>query len=387
MKFVTALFLCILTGAEIDLFVPSFPNLQHVFHLTPFMVEWMLGINLTAQCLTSFVVGNLGDRYGRRSVILYGLSLFIIGSLVCLFANQYWQLLLGRCAQGIGIAAPAVLGYLIIADAYSVERQQYLIGILNSAITLAMALAPVIGSYVNLFFNWQGNFVVLLLLGIVCFLLSMLFIPKSQIKLDIQLSFKAYLPIFQSKRALIYLITICLLIESYWLFISIAPIFYMGDLGISLKAFGFYQGAISIAFALMSLSSSYLLVRFGTKKCFLAGVALIVTFIICMIAFILCDINNAVLITLALQLLAMGVVFPVNILYPISLEIVPNAKGRMAALLNATKWILVSIGIQITSYFYQHRFREIGIALITPLLLSLVSLYFLYTTDQKSIKK
>lgn len=69
LQFITVLIMEILAGAEVDLFVPSFPDLQKAFNLSPFMVELLLGVNLTAHCITSLIVGNLGDKYGRRPIL------------------------------------------------------------------------------------------------------------------------------------------------------------------------------------------------------------------------------------------------------------------------------------------------------------------------------
>jgi DHA1 family bicyclomycin/chloramphenicol resistance-like MFS transporter len=96
MKFLAVILMCILGGAEVDLFIPSFPELQKVFNLSPFMVELTLGINLAAHCVTSLIVGSLGDRYGRKVIILLGLIIFNMGSGFCIFATEYWHLILGR---------------------------------------------------------------------------------------------------------------------------------------------------------------------------------------------------------------------------------------------------------------------------------------------------
>lgn len=78
-----------LTGMEFDLFVPSFPELQHHFAISPFWVEALLSVNFLGYCLSLFFVGGLADRYGRKPVLLFGLTLFIIGSFLCLWAPFY----------------------------------------------------------------------------------------------------------------------------------------------------------------------------------------------------------------------------------------------------------------------------------------------------------
>lgn len=247
---ITVILMEILSGAEVDIFVPSFPDLQHTFTLSPFMVELTLGVNLTAHCVTSLIVGNLGDRYGRRPIILIGLGIFMAGSLLCIFSVAYWQLLLGRFWQGVGISAPAVLSYLVIADKYSTEKQQQLMGALNGAMTLGMAFAPVVGSYVNMFFHWQGNFVALLLFALVSLGFGLAYLPRGVKNPEISFSLKEYKPILQSSKAFYYISTIVLGLQVYWIFIGMSPIFYMGELGVNLKDFGLYQGALAVAFSL-----------------------------------------------------------------------------------------------------------------------------------------
>lgn len=162
----------ILTGMEFDLFVPSFPELQDHFSLTPFWVEALLSVNFAGYCLSLFFVGGLADHYGRKPIILLGLATFIIGSIACLWAPCYGVMLSGRFLQGVGVSAPSILSFLIIADAYSLKKQQSLFAILNGLFNISAGIAPVLGSYITLYFHWQGNFTTLLLLGCVAFIMT-----------------------------------------------------------------------------------------------------------------------------------------------------------------------------------------------------------------------
>ena len=377
MIFFTILILSIVTGAELDLFTPSFPKLQKTFDLSPFMVELMLSVNLVAHCVSAFIAGTLGDRYGRKNIIILGIIMFIIGSILCVFANNYWFLLSGRLLQGVGIAGPAVLSFLVIVDNYSIEEQQHKMGLLNGIVTLAMATAPVIGSYVSLFFKWQGNFILLLLLGIISLIFSILFIPKFEPNIknsNLNFSIKEYLRILNSKSIFYFIITICLLSQSYWIFIGMSPILYMEDLHVSLKQFGFYQGSICISFAIISLCSGYFIKKFGQKKCLIFGMSLLLLFILATSALMFFNVNNPIIITLVLQLEEIGVVFPINILWPLALDLVPNSMGLMTAIIVVCRLIVTSIGLQIVSYFYKGTFFAIGLAMIISLLLSLLVL-------------
>ena len=172
MILVTVIFMDILGGAEIDLFVPSFLELSNQFNLSPFWLEALLSINFIGFFLSILFVGGLADRYGRKPIILLGLTIFIIGSSICLWASSYQSLLSGRFLQGLGIAAPAVLCFLIIADSYSLKEQQSLMAILNGLVNASIGAAPIVGSYITMHYHWQGNFATLTLSGLIVLIMT-----------------------------------------------------------------------------------------------------------------------------------------------------------------------------------------------------------------------
>lgn len=70
-------------------------------------------------------MGILADRYGHRLVIASGLIIFVLGSVLCLVANAYPVILLGRLLQGLGVAVPATLSFVFIPSslAHSKDKQ------------------------------------------------------------------------------------------------------------------------------------------------------------------------------------------------------------------------------------------------------------------------
>lgn len=377
----------VLAGAEVDIFVPSFPEIQNDFNISPFMVELLLGLNLTAHCIFSLIVGNLGDRFGRKPVIIIGLIIFIIGSILCVYATIYEILLLGRFLQGVGVSGPAVLAYIIIADIYSAEKQQQIMGVLNGTITLAMAAAPVLGSYIALFFGWQGNFVALLILGVISLIFCLIFIPSGHKNKEVKISIKEYLPIFQSAKAIWYIACICLLVQSYWIFIGISPILYIESLGVTLDKFGFYQGAMAFIFSVFSFSSSYFIAKIGIINCMVASGVFLVLFILASLLLIIYQVADPIVITAVMQLLAIGTIFPVNIMWPLALEAVPDAKARLAAMIISFRLITTASTIQLVSYFYQGSFKPLGIAMSVTLILSFICFYFLMQKGNIFLKR
>ncbi len=224
----TIILMDILTGMEFDLFVPSFPELQNHFGLSSFMVEGLLSINFLGYCLGLFFVGSLADHYGRRPILLLSLLIFAIGSIFCFWAPFYELLLIGRFLQGIGVSAPSILSFLILTDSYSIKKQQFFMAMLNGMKNTSVAIAPVAGSYITLYFHWQGNFLTLLTLGLISLIMTLIFIPKDKLPEHKEtLSFRGYIPIFQSKTLLLLMGNLIFMCVPYWIFVGMSPLLYM----------------------------------------------------------------------------------------------------------------------------------------------------------------
>lgn len=366
MLFFTVLVTIILAGMEVDLFTPSFPEIEKLFHLTPFMLQLMLSLNFVGYAFSSLLIGFLGDRFGRRPIILISLIIFIAGSVMCVASAHYWILLAGRFLQGLGMSGPMVLAYVVIADQYPPEKQTQLLGILNALITVSMAFAPVIGSYVNYYFGWRGNFSVLLGMAIVSFMLCYFVLPKATPNYSVKLSFKAYAPLLTNKTFLAYSFSITFLTIGYWIFIGISPILYMDDLGIPLKQFGFYQGLNAACFAVASFLSTVLLKKFGRYLCLRTSTYCTVLFAIACVIVGLFVKDDPVVIVFLMCGYSIGLVFPCNILYPICLEYLPDTKSRAAALTITSRLLLTGMALQTIGYVYTHTFFYVALSIVIP---------------------
>lgn len=367
----------ILAGMEFDLFVPSFPELQSQFNLSPFEVEALLSVNFAGYCLSLIFVGGLADHFGRKPIIVIGLLIFIIGSILCLWAPAYSLLLVGRFLQGGGIAAPAILSFLIIADAYPLKKQQSLFGILNGLLNFSAGAAPVLGSYITLYFHWQGNFMTLLFLGLTSFVMSMLFIPAHKLPEHKEtLSLSGYIPIFKSKPLMLLIVHIVFNFVPYWVFVGMSPLLYMEDLGVSLAHFGYYQGALAFVFALGSISFGLIVARYDQNKMLYVSAFIFILSLMGMVLITVQDSRNPLLITLVFLLFIIGQVIPSTILHPLCLNFMPQAKGRVSAILQGGRLIFAALSLQLAGYFYQGSFRNIGIIIAAFILLTIVTLFF-----------
>lgn len=377
MVLITVILMDLLAGTEFDLFVPSFPELQQHFDVSVFWTEALLSINFIGYALSLFFVGGLADNYGRKPIILLGLVVFIIGSVFCLSDASYLLLLIGRFLQGMGVAAPAILSFLIIADSYPLKKQQFFMSILNGVMNTSVAIAPVIGSYIALHFNWQGNFLTLLILGLIVLAMTGIFIPNNTIiSSKKSLHLREYMPLFQSKPLMLLLANIVAMFLPYWIFVGMSPLLYMKDLGVSLSHFGYYQGVLALIFAMGSVLFGFIVQKIDHKKpLFIAGFLYLFSLITIWLV-IFPDSRNPLLITLAFIPFIISQIIPSNLLIPVCLNFMPERKGKISAIMQGSRLIFAALSLQIASYFYAGSFRSIGMVMSAFIILALVTHIF-----------
>lgn len=362
MLLISVILMDLLAGMEFDLFVPSFPELQMQFHLSPFLVEALLSINFIGFCLSLFLVGSLADHYGRKPIITIGLLTFITGSICCLCNDSYLFLLIGRFLQGIGIAAPVILSFLIIADAYTMKQQQFFMAMLNGLMNASVAAAPVIGSYITLYFHWQGNFITLLILSLLTLLMVVFFIPtSSRPAMKETISWRGYIPLFQSKPMLLLMTFFIMNYVPYWIFVGMSPLLYMKDLHVNLTHFGYYQGTLALVCAIGSVAFGFIINAFDQKKILRVSNTIFFFGLLSILWITIQNNHNPLLITLAFIPFIIGQIIPGTLLYPLCLNFIPEAKGRVSAVLQGGRLIFCALSLQLAGFYYNGTFQNIGI--------------------------
>jgi len=163
------------------LYTPSLPHLADVFDTTPAVVKLSLSFNALAFGLSQLVHGPLSDRFGRRPIMLGGMTGFILFSLLCAMAQSINQLITARVFQGMSASVEAVMVLAIIHDLFDVTDRVRALAIYGMALALAPAAAAIIGGYVHTWLGWRANFVLLAMIGFLALVLIRRLLPESSV--------------------------------------------------------------------------------------------------------------------------------------------------------------------------------------------------------------
>ncbi|MDF7658208.1 MDR family MFS transporter [Erwiniaceae bacterium L1_54_6] len=141
---------------------------------------WVFSIYLLTQAVTVPLYGRLADMWGRKTLFFVGVSLFLIGSVLCGFAHSMTWLILFRAFQGLGAGAIMPLTTTIVADIYSPRERASVQGWLSSVWGVAAILGPLSGAWLVQHFSWAVIFWVNVPIGLISMLLLARFLPAHE---------------------------------------------------------------------------------------------------------------------------------------------------------------------------------------------------------------
>lgn len=143
----------------LNIFMPSMPGMVRVFDTDYSTVQLTLTLFLASIALAQLIIGPLSDRFGRRPVVLVGTTLFLIASVVCVYANSIEMLIVGRIFQAFGGCTGMVMGRAIIRDMHGLNKSASMMGYVTMAMVVVPMMAPTMGGYLDGKFGWQSSFI------------------------------------------------------------------------------------------------------------------------------------------------------------------------------------------------------------------------------------
>jgi EmrB/QacA subfamily drug resistance transporter len=158
----------------------ALPALQSSLHASVVGVQWVVeayGLFLSALIL---VGGAAGDSIGRRLIFVLGAGMFGVASMGCGMASNVTQLVVARCAQGIGAAALVPSSLAIISASFDEKRRGQAIGTWSGFTAITTAVGPVLGGWLIEKASWHWVFFINVPLAAAVIAISLQHIPESR---------------------------------------------------------------------------------------------------------------------------------------------------------------------------------------------------------------
>jgi len=143
---------------------------------SPLMLGIVIGAYGLTQAIFQIPLGLLSDRFGRQAIILFGLTVFVVGSIFAAFADSMIELLIGRALQGIGAIASTLMA--LVTDLTVEDNRSKAMAIIGGSIGFAFILAMMLGPIITIHLGLSGVFWVTGSLGLVGIFIVLFIMPK-----------------------------------------------------------------------------------------------------------------------------------------------------------------------------------------------------------------
>lgn len=132
---------------------------------------WVTGSYMVAVMAGMPIYGKLSDMYGRKRFFIFGLVVFLMGSMLCGLAQSMEQLIAFRAIQGIGGGALMPIAFTIVFDIFPPEKRGKMTGLLGAVFGTSSVLGPLLGAFITDAISWHWVFYINVPIGAASFYL------------------------------------------------------------------------------------------------------------------------------------------------------------------------------------------------------------------------
>ncbi len=262
-----------------SVYIPSMPSLVGALETTPDRVNLTLSVFLAGFAVSQLVYGPLSDRYGRRRVLVGGLSLFLLASLACTAANSIEALSAARFVQAVGACSGPVLGRAIVRDVYGGAGAAKAMAYIGVAFAISPAITPIIGGYLQVWFGWRANFVFLAFVAVAVQSAVLLMLEETRPDpgfrtFRLRDMARSYMKLVTSPVYMGYALSVAFVFAGLMAYTAVAPFVFIDLLAIPPDTFGLLSLFNVLGFLGGSITAGRLTMKLGPARMVLIGIGL-----------------------------------------------------------------------------------------------------------------
>lgn len=266
---------------SIDITLPAFSATAADLQTPYERVQLTVTIYIFALGIGQLFWGSASDRWGRKPALLFGLSIYLAGSVLSIAAPSIDWLLAGRLFQGIGGAAAAVCSRAIIRDLFSGTELARNLALATAVFALGPIVAPLVGAVIAEFSHWRFVFGAMAALGLLLLLL-LIRMPetigeRSPDALDPRIMLRRAKRLMVHPQSGYFLALTGIIMSSIVLIISGAPRIFEASFGVTGFLFAFLFALHGLGIVVGQMANRRMITAIGIERSMiLASVVLVV---------------------------------------------------------------------------------------------------------------
>lgn len=165
---------------SIDTYIPSFPAIESYYGVSRELLSSSMGAYLATFAITTLFWGPLADRFGRKYVALVSLFGFALASIGCALSPSFDGFMIFRVFQGMLAGGVIIAARAMVRDYFPPQEAQKNMALIMMFFAIAPAIAPIIGGYLQTWFDWESIFWFLSIYALLTILILVFFIVETQ---------------------------------------------------------------------------------------------------------------------------------------------------------------------------------------------------------------
>jgi DHA1 family bicyclomycin/chloramphenicol resistance-like MFS transporter len=269
---VTLILLSGLSALGMNVFLPSLPNMATHFQTDYGQMQLSVALYLGANGALQILIGPIADKVGRRPVILWGLALFLLATLGCIYAPNAEVFLAFRMAQA-AVAVGVVLSRAAVRDMFPQDQAASMLGYVTMGMAVVPMIGPALGGALDQVFGWTANFWLMFGLGVLTLALTWGDFGETAHKSGKTLvaQFREYPELLRSPRFWGYSSACALSSGAFFAYLGGAPFVGTAIYGMDPATLGIYFSTPALGYFTGNFLSGRYSVRFGINRMVLWG--------------------------------------------------------------------------------------------------------------------
>jgi len=265
-----------LTSLSIDALLPGLREIGLELGVAPpLSTHHIISLFIFGMAFGELVIGPLSDAFGRKPALLGGLSIYVVGTVVALFAQSLEMVLIGRFLQGVGVSGPKIATRAMIRDQFDGDAMARVMSFMFTLFVLVPMLAPALAQGLITIAGWRSVFMAYLVIAVALGAWLAARHPETlpvarRLPLRPRLLFLNALRILSSLRVMLLIIATGLVFGAQLLYLSTAADLFFEAYGVA-ETFPLYFAALAVAMGLASFMNAKLVQRLGSLTMARAG--------------------------------------------------------------------------------------------------------------------
>ncbi|MBZ4040986.1 multidrug effflux MFS transporter [Flavobacterium hibisci] len=256
---------------SIDMYLPGFSGIAADLHTSVAKVSMSLSSYFIGISAGQLLYGPLLDRFGRKKPLFFGLLVYILASLGCVYVANIDTFIFLRFIQAVGSCAATVASVAMVRDLFPLKDIPKVFSLLMLVLGLSPMLAPTIGGYITEDYGWHIVFLILMCMGIAILIASQIGLPNTY-KPDTSISLKPkpiilnFLKVVKNPQFFTYAFTGAIAFSGLFSYVAASPIIFMDIYHVDAKTYGWIFAFMSVSFIGSSQFNSVLLKKFSSEQ-------------------------------------------------------------------------------------------------------------------------